>query len=176
MSIQGYTINEVSDLLRVLFVCTGNTCRSPMAEALFRRMIEGRNREADILTISAGLSVWGDSPASEQAIAVMRKQGIDLSAHRSRSLSPELVRAADIVMTMTDSHKRILLSLVPEAKRKVFTLLEFSEGSPGDVADPFGASEEVYQLCADEICRCLTKSWEKILEFHKDAAGENPSA
>ncbi|HBS59211.1 MAG TPA: low molecular weight protein arginine phosphatase [Firmicutes bacterium] len=163
-------------MLRVLFVCTGNTCRSPMAEALFRQLIQGEKREQDILTISAGLSVWGDAPASGPAMAVMRKQGVDLSSHRSRSLTPELIEAADLILTMTGDHKRTLLAAVPGAQRKVFTLAEFAGEGFADVADPYGAAEAVYQQCADEISRHLTKSWEKILKFHQDNAGENTSA
>lgn len=172
----GYTNNEVSNVLRVLFVCTGNTCRSPMSEALFRQMVQRENKEKRIITISAGLAVWGDAPASKQAIEVMRRQGIDLSAHRSRALTPELVRAADIVLTMTKSHKQAVLAMVPEAKEKVFTISEFTGEESDDIADPYGATEEAYQQCADEIHQHLTRTWQKILEFRTKDAGENTSS
>lgn len=172
----GYTNNEVSDVLRVLFVCTGNTCRSPMSEALFRQMVQKENKEEEILTISAGLTVWGDAPASKQAIEVMRKQGIDLSAHRSRALTPELVRAADLVLTMTKGHKQAVLVMVPKAREKVFTISEFTGVECDDIADPYGGREETYQHCADEIQRLLTRTWQKILDFRNKNAGENTSA
>lgn len=163
-------------MLRILFVCTGNTCRSPMTEAIFRDMVQKASREHDILTISAGVAVWDEMSASGQAIEVMRRKGIDLSAHRSRTLTPELVRAADLILTMTQSHRRAVLAMVPEAEGKVFTLRELAGDEQTDIIDPFGAPVEIYQHCADEIDSKLHAAWEKILQFTQKKAGENASA
>lgn len=171
--VTGYTNNEVSNVVRVLFICTGNTCRSPMTEAMLRQMIQQNNKENEIITISAGLAVWGDAPASKQAVEVMRRRGIDLSAHRSRALTPELVQAADLILTMTQAHKLSVLVMVPEAEEKVYAISEFTGGECRDIADPFGAAEEIYQQCADEIHQHLTRMWQKIREFRKENAGEN---
>lgn len=152
-------------MLRVLFICTGNTCRSPMAEVLFRELVQKGKRENEIMSISAGVAAWIDIPASWQALEVMKQQGIDLAKHRARSLTPELVHAADLVLTMTEYHKDAVLALVPEATEKVYTIREFAAGEAGDVVDPYGASVEVYRECASELSKYLTKSWDKILKF-----------
>jgi protein-tyrosine-phosphatase len=163
-------------MVRVLFVCTGNTCRSPMTEVLFRNMVEKAQKGHEILALSAGIAVGCDAPASEQAIEVMKHQGIDLAKHRTRALTPELVRAADLILTMTNSHKRAVLAMTPEAEGKVHTVRQFAEGLDGDIADPYGAPVEIYQACADEINSQLVKAWEKILQFDKQSAGENARA
>jgi len=132
---------------RILFVCTGNTCRSPMAEALFRAKANGQEWEVR----SAGVAAFDGQSASAHAIEVLRERGID-TEHKSSSLSEELVDWADLILTMTESHKRAVLSIFPAAQSKVHTLREFV-GVEGitDIADPFGGDLEVYRRCAQEI-------------------------
>jgi protein-tyrosine phosphatase len=77
---------------------------------------------------------------------------------------------------MTSGHKQAVVVMVPEAREKVFTIGEFAGGEGNDIVDPFGSGEEVYQRCADEIFHHLTRTWQKILEFSKEKAGENSSA
>ena len=127
----------------ILFVCTGNTCRSPMAEALYKS-ITGKD------AISAGLSAVNGSRASEHSVSVMAKRGIDIKEHLSRQIDISMLEEASAVLTMTEGHKAMLLYAAPEFSEKIFTIYEWA-GKSGDVADPYGGSEEVYEECAKEL-------------------------
>jgi len=121
--------------MRVLFVCSGNTCRSSMAEALARCWAEKAGVANRIRVASAGMEAFPGEPAAAAAVAVLKEEGIDLSGHRARLLTPEMVREADVILTMTRRHKEKILHQVPEAKGKVFVLKELAEGSDRAVAD-----------------------------------------
>ena len=151
-------------MLHILIVCTGNTCRSPMAEVLLRDKIQRENCTQQIVVSSAGVAVWSEDSASKGAQAAMRQRGIDLRNHRSRRLLFEDVAAADLVLTMTNSHKTAVLSLMPEAANKVFTIAEFA-GENRDISDPYGGSTAIYEACAVEIEKLLEKSWGKIVKL-----------
>lgn len=109
----------------ILFVCTGNTCRSSMAEALFGSMVEKLEGKPNIKVISAGTGAMKGEKASPQAIKIMEEYGISLCKHKATPLTKELVKGADIVLTMTANHKNTVLSICPEAAGKVFTLREY---------------------------------------------------
>ncbi len=151
-------------MVRVLLVCTGNTCRSPMAEEMLRGRVRAGGFEDKVLVLSAGLAAAGEFPPSPHAVAAMDRRGLDLSDHRSRQLQPELVKAADIILTMTAAHKRTIAAAAPDAAGKVHTLAEYA-GEEGDVADPFGGSGEIYEVCAAEMERLIEKIWQRIAQL-----------
>lgn len=152
----------------VLFVCSGNTCRSPMAEGLLRKMARERGLGGGegISVVSAGLAAWEGDPASEHARTVAAEEGFDLGTHRARRLTPDMVREADLILTMTERHKAAIVAEVPEARDKVFTLKEFArEGTEGglDVSDPYGGSVEIYRRTMAEIKEAVNHALDRIV-------------
>jgi protein-tyrosine-phosphatase len=140
--------------LMVLFVCTGNTCRSPMAEALFRVMAAERLgcrpdeiERHGVVVASAGLAAWGGGPASAGAVEAMQEMGADLHGHESQPLTESLVSQADVILTMTASHRAAILAQFPEAGGRLAML------SPDrrDVSDPVGGTLDTYRSCARQI-------------------------
>lgn len=147
------TLRRLSSLM-VLFVCTGNTCRSPMAEGLFRHLVARRlgcrPDEIDgqgVIVASAGIAAWSGGRASTGALTAMAEAGIDLSAHESQPLTESLIRQADVIWTMTAAHRAAILAQFPEAGDRVAVL------SPDriDVVDPIGGPVETYRECARQI-------------------------
>jgi glycine hydroxymethyltransferase len=135
----------------VLFVCTGNVCRSPMAEGIFRRAVEGRG---DYRVMSAGLGAMEGQPPSGYAVQAVRELGIDISFQRSRMLTSELVAQADYIFGMTHSHIDTVTLLYPHAAEKTFLLREFDdtlELFEKDISDPIGGSYDIYLDCRDQI-------------------------
>ena len=135
----------------VLFVCTGNICRSPMAEGLFKKLVAGRD---DIHVQSAGVSAGRGMPASRHAIQALSVDGVDLTNFRSQPVSEELVRKATHIFAMTRDHKRLIELFFPEAGEKTYLLREFEPGAP-DVPDPIGLGRETYERCRDTLKRAL---------------------
>ncbi|HEY5704751.1 MAG TPA: serine hydroxymethyltransferase [Terrimicrobiaceae bacterium] len=135
----------------VLFVCTGNVCRSPMAEGLFKKLVAGRD---DISVQSAGVSAGRGMPASRHAIRALSIDGVDLANFRSQPVSEELVRQATHIFVMTRDHKRMIELFFPEAEEKTYLLREFEPGSP-DVPDPIGLGREIYERCRDILKSAL---------------------
>ena len=142
----------------ILFICTGNTCRSPMAAALMQRELDARGIDAKAL--SAGMGFPGE-PVSKNAVEAMRKKGIDISAHTSRTAEHMLLNAADVILTMQDVHKQVVELSHEKSRGKTFTLKEFV-GEQGDVPDPYGGDQAEYDACADELERLCKKAADRI--------------
>jgi protein-tyrosine-phosphatase len=133
-------------LFRLVILCTGNTCRSPLAAAAFREELGADAERVEIL--SAGTLAAEGQPASAGSCEVAAQAGVDLSAHRSRRATAEMVRGADLVLVMEPEHARAALSLGADAEQ-VHVMSEWPDGGePGlAVSDPFGGSREAYEEC-----------------------------
>jgi protein-tyrosine-phosphatase len=146
----------------ILFACTANICRSPMAAAIMRRRVAELGLEDQIEVRSAG--VWAEEGygASANAVTTLAARGMDLSDHRSRLLTPALLAEADLVLVMEEAHRRSLFYLAPQHLGKVYLLTETS-GKHKDVADPYGGPLEGYARTADELERLIEAGMPMIL-------------
>jgi len=135
--------------VNILFVCTGNTCRSPMAQGLLEDM--ARKKDLDIVVRSAGVFALDGQSVSREAVQVLREEGINISHHRANMIHRDLVEESDLILTMSKSHKEALLSKYDFIEGKVFTLKEYAYGLEEDILDPFGRGIDVYRHTKEEI-------------------------
>lgn len=154
------------DIFKIMFVCTGNTCRSPVAEAAFRKLIEDSGA-SDIEVYSSGAGAFGGQPASEFAIESVKLWDVDLSAHRSQALTRSLIEQSDLILALAATHYNTVLGIAPEAFDKTYLLKSFPDsGDKGEgVIDPIGMPLTVYNEVFLDIITELQRILPQTLEL-----------
>jgi tRNA threonylcarbamoyl adenosine modification protein (Sua5/YciO/YrdC/YwlC family) len=157
----------------IVLVCTGNTCRSPMAEVLLKKRIADRLRckvseldDRGIVVMSAGISASPGGRAAAEAAETMQARGLDLTQHESQPLTDRIVRFADVVITMTRGHRQAILEAWPDAEPRVHLIAQ----GRGDVPDPIGGPLELYRRCADQLDEYL-QTWAAELPLDEECGG-----
>lgn len=149
----------------IMFVCTGNICRSAMAHHYCQKRVYDLKRENEIVVSSCGTSALNGDKSTQAAITVMKKYDVDLTKHRATSMFDIDLENYDLILCMTEQHKYNLLAFFPKLKDKVFTLKEYVLGKDiknVDIDDPWGYGIEIYDACAKEIVYCVDKLLEMI--------------
>jgi protein-tyrosine phosphatase len=148
----------------ILFVCTANICRSPIAMGMLRNMLEERHIEGDWQVDSAG--TWGleGEPAAAGSRAVMDTIGIDISDHSARRVDHDLLQSYDLVLTMELGHKEALRMEFPSFKERIYMLSEMA-GDNSDIKDPYGGSYAGYEQAAEDIQGYLEKGFDTIIQL-----------
>ena len=150
--------------MKVLIICTGNTCRSPMAEGIFKSLIKKNNLELEVS--SAGIYAFDGDNAAQNAIKALEKMGVDISNHKSTLVHHDLIDKADLILTMTNSHKESIIKKFPESKSKVFLLNEYAYDNIKDVGDPYGGSLRDYEMARDEIYKAVEEIIKKFTMYN----------
>ena len=148
----------------VLFVCTANMCRSPMAEALFREIVRNEGEADDWWIDSAGVSAFDGEQATNNTRVVAAERGLDLSSHRSELTSRDVVERFSLVLVMEDRHRTMLREAFPELSERIYLLTEMTGGTD-DVHDPIGTDIANYRAMADEVNSILMEGLDRIREL-----------
>jgi protein-tyrosine-phosphatase len=152
----------------ILFVCTGNTCRSPLAAGFLKKLLE-RNSLCEMKIGSAGLTALPGSPASFHSLRVALENSVSLEEHQARLVTPELIDNAGLIVVMEPGHQKQLLDLYPQASGKILLLRHFARyGSrKRGIHDPYGLNLEAYRFCFEDIKECVQSLHEWLLEARK---------
>lgn len=147
----------INSIKSILFVCTGNSCRSIMAEGLMKKHLKALDKER-IEVVSAGVGALDGFPPTEETVETMEKEGVDVSRYKSKKITPEMIKNADLILVMEASHKDIVARFVPDAAAKTHLLKEFLAEKTGrdypddrNIPDPIGRPMDYYKLSFEII-------------------------
>ena len=149
--------------MKIMFICTGNICRSAMAHAMFEKMVKEQNKNVQVY--SCGIYAQnGDIPTYE-AIETMNEYGIDLRNHRATNIRNSNIEEMDVILCATENHKNMVLNLYPNLKGKVFTMKEYVGDTENgiNISDPWGCNITIYRMCASELSKIVEKIIKKLL-------------
>lgn len=150
--------------MKIMFICTGNTCRSAMADGLAKKIVKEKN--LDIEVCSAGIFAQTGEHASYNSIAIMKEYDVDIALHKATSVDESNIKEMDLILCATKTHKAELQVRYNDLKDKIFTMKEYAgidnDGTDMDIKDPWGYNLNTFRVCAAEISICVEKIIEKI--------------
>ena len=148
--------------MKIMFICTGNTCRSAMAHHLMEKKV--KEKHLNVQVYSCGIYANTGDGATDEAIEVMEEYGVDMKCHRATNIAKAPLEKMNLILCMTTGHKQIVMRMYPDLKEKIFTLKEYAEKDKAiddkNIDDPWGYTLATYRACASQIDNCL----EKILD------------